>query len=90
MDTLNSLEVGLKELDAALGIKCKRFQNLVENAPSGMAMIGEDGKFLYINPKFKEMFGYDLKDIPCGRAWFQRPILIRLTGMRSYQPGSMI
>ncbi|HOJ44260.1 MAG TPA: hypothetical protein PK800_09045, partial [Syntrophorhabdaceae bacterium] len=25
-----------------------------------------------INPKFKEMFGYDLKDIPDGRTWFRK------------------
>ncbi len=28
-----------------------RFQILVENAPSGLAMIDRDGRFLYINPK---------------------------------------
>jgi len=59
------------ELDAGPGVICKRFQTYWENAPSGMAMIDKDGKFLYINPKFKEMFGYDLNDIPCGREWFR-------------------
>jgi len=59
------------ELDAGPGVICKRFQTFWENSPSGMAMIDKDGKFLYINPKFKEMFGYDLNDIPYGRDWFR-------------------
>lgn len=60
------------EIDAGPGVICKRFQTFWENAPSGMAMIDKDGKFLYINPKFKEMFGYDLVDVPCGREWFRK------------------
>lgn len=71
-DTLSGLGVGLKDLEALQGPECKRFQILVENAPSGLAMIDKDGKFLYINPKFEEMFGYDLLDIPYGRDWFRR------------------
>ncbi|HSD59131.1 MAG TPA: PAS domain S-box protein [Methanotrichaceae archaeon] len=70
VEALNNLEVDLEELDAALQAERGRFQTLAESAPFGMAMINKDGKFLYINPKFKEMFGYGLLDIPCGREWF--------------------
>ena len=34
-----------------------------------MIMIAQDGTFRHINPKFTEMFGYDLKDVPDGKRW---------------------
>jgi PAS domain S-box-containing protein len=49
-----------------------RFSILSDNAPFGMAMIDKDGKFIYINPKFKEIFGYGLSDIPDGKKWFKK------------------
>jgi two-component system, cell cycle sensor histidine kinase and response regulator CckA len=48
-----------------------RFQTLAENAPVGMVMSGSDGSFGYINQKFKDLFGYDLNDVPNGRSWFR-------------------
>ncbi len=45
---------------------------ITENVPFGLALIDTDGIFRYINPKFREMFGYDLEDIPCGREWFRK------------------
>jgi PAS domain S-box-containing protein len=50
----------------------ERLQIVSENAPMGMAMIGKDGTFKYINPRFRELFGYDLEDIPDGRTWFRK------------------
>jgi len=50
----------------------KRFQALAESSPFGMAMISQDGSFEYANPKFHEMFGYDLSEIPTGREWFRK------------------
>ena len=50
----------------------QRFSVLTENAPLGMAMIDKDGNFVYINPKFKGMFGYDLSDVPDGKTWFTK------------------
>jgi PAS domain S-box-containing protein len=37
-----------------------------------MVMIDQDGTFKYINPKFRELFGYDLTDIPDGKTWFKK------------------
>jgi PAS domain S-box-containing protein len=37
-----------------------------------MVMIDKDGAFTYINPKFRELFGYDLNDIPDGKTWFRK------------------
>ena len=47
-----------------------KFLTLSESAPFGMVMIDIKGHFTYINPKFEELFGYDMEDIPDGRAWF--------------------
>ncbi len=37
-----------------------------------MVMIDKDGTFEYINPRFRELFGYDLDDIPNGKTWFRK------------------
>jgi len=61
-----------KQAEEALRAERERFQYLSENAPFGMAMIGHDGTFKYINPKFNEIFGYDLSDVPDGKTWFRK------------------
>jgi PAS domain S-box-containing protein len=55
-----------------LSLERKRFQILTENSPFGMALIGKDGTFRYINPKFQELFGYDQSEIRYGRDWFRK------------------
>jgi len=50
----------------------EKFRVILDNAPLGMAMIGKDNAFKYINPKFKELFGYDLNDIADGKIWFRK------------------
>jgi two-component system, sporulation sensor kinase E len=37
-----------------------------------MVLIAKNGDYKYINPKFKELFGYHLEEIPNGREWFRR------------------
>ncbi len=49
-----------------------RFQVLSENTPFGLILIDNDANFRYVNPKFEELFGYDLSDVPNGREWFKR------------------
>ena len=61
-----------KQILNALRTEKQRFQTLSENAPFGMVMIDQDGTFRYINPKFKELFGYDLTDVPDGKTWFRK------------------
>lgn len=50
----------------------EKFRTLSENSPFGIALIEEDGTISYINPKFKEIFGYELKEISSGREWFRK------------------
>ena len=74
-----------------------RFRTLVELSPIGISLINPDGKYKYVNPKFTEIFGYTLQDIPNGKEWFrqaypdpkyrQRVISTWLQGLRKYQPG---
>lgn len=47
----------------------QRFMNLSEKFPLPFAISNKIGKILYINPKFIEMFGYTLEDIPTNEAW---------------------
>ncbi|MEJ2671169.1 MAG: PAS domain S-box protein [Deltaproteobacteria bacterium] len=49
-----------------------RYRSLAEAAPSGISIIGKDGRYKYLNPKFVNMFGYTLDDIPTGREWFPK------------------
>ncbi len=49
-----------------------RFRTLSENAPFGIIMIDKEGVFEYINPKFRELFGYSLDEIPNSLQWFRK------------------
>lgn len=59
------------QAEEALTTERQKFQTLTEEAPFGMAMFDKDGNFKYINHRFKEIFGYDLSDIPNRAEWFR-------------------
>lgn len=61
-----------KEAEQALWNERNRFQTLSDNAPFGIMVIDEKGNFTYLNPKFTELFGYDLRDVPNGTEWYKR------------------
>ena len=61
-----------KHAEEALRVQTEKFQMLSDSAPFGMVMIGKDGTFEYLNPKFKEILGYDLNDVPNGREWMRK------------------
>jgi len=61
-----------KKAEEAFKESEERFRVLVEESPLGVFLIDKDGYYKYINPKFIEMFGYTLKDIPTGRVWFKK------------------
>jgi sigma-54 dependent transcriptional regulator, acetoin dehydrogenase operon transcriptional activator AcoR len=62
----------LKRSQEQLRLEKQRFELLVETAPFGLVIIEQDGTFQYINPKFVEMFGYALEEIPNGSTWFRK------------------
>jgi PAS domain S-box-containing protein len=61
-----------KEGIEALSESDDRYATLIEKSPSGISMIGKDGHYKYINPKFMEMFGYNLEDVSTGKHWFEK------------------
>jgi PAS domain S-box-containing protein len=50
----------------------QRLQDIVEYAPIGLVLIDKDGNFRQTNPKFRELFGYDSREVSNGRDWFRR------------------
>jgi PAS domain S-box-containing protein len=61
-----------KKAEQALRNERNRFQTLSDNAPFGIMVIDEQGNFTYLNPKFTELFGYNLNDVPNGREWYKK------------------
>ncbi|MCX7965686.1 MAG: diguanylate cyclase [Syntrophorhabdaceae bacterium] len=59
-----------KEIEEALSNERKRFLNLVESAPFGLILVDKNGNLQYTNPKFKELFGYSIKDVSNLKNWF--------------------
>jgi two-component system, sporulation sensor kinase E len=62
----------IKNTEKALHDEKNRLISLIEYAPVGMVLIDKNGDYKYINPKFREIFGYTHQDIPNGRSWFRK------------------
>ncbi len=50
----------------------ERFRILIEQSPLGISLIDHHGRYQYVNPRFEEIFGYNLQDIPTGREWLRK------------------
>jgi PAS domain S-box-containing protein len=61
-----------KHAQEELTTERKRFRTLADYAPYGMVLFDNTGKIKYLNPRFSQLFGYELKDIPDGRTWFKK------------------
>lgn len=61
-----------KRFSAVLQIEKNKFQTLCESSPVGMAMGSADNTLQYLNPKYVELFGYDLEEIPTVAEWFNK------------------
>ena len=61
-----------KEAVQALDAEKKKFQVLVDELPLGVALVDKDGRFRYLNPRFTEIFGYDVDAIPTRQDWFEK------------------
>jgi len=60
-----------KQIEMALLESEERYRTLVEESPLGISLIGEDGRYKYVNPRFEKMFGYTIDEIPTGQDWFR-------------------
>jgi len=76
MDTvgkaLQSMVVNLKNSFEVVQTSEQRFRNWVLHAPVGLSIISKGGIYEYVNPKFTEIFGYTLEDIPKGKTWLEK------------------
>jgi PAS domain S-box-containing protein len=61
---------GQERYGGALRKDSIKFESLSKYAPYGLVLIAPDGTFLYVNPRFRELFGYDPAEIPNGKRWF--------------------
>ncbi len=59
-----------KMTEEALNESEERFRYMAESSPFPLAIFDASGRYEYINPKFTEIFGYTLKEIPTGKEWF--------------------
>ncbi len=59
-----------KRAEAALMESEERFRTLAEVAPFGLVVMSADEQTEYLNPKFTELFGYSVEDLPDLDAWF--------------------
>ena len=57
--------------EKALRIETERLHALSHHSPLGMLMVTRSGRFEYLNPRFSEMVGYSLKDVPDLNTWFE-------------------
>jgi PAS domain S-box-containing protein len=67
---LESTKAELKQVQELLQKERETFFPILHKAPYGIALLGKDGKFIYINPAFTNITGYTLEDISSGRDWF--------------------
>jgi len=61
-----------KQAEEELRREKENFRILVEESPLGISLIDENGRYKYISPRFIEVFGYTLDDIPTGAEWFAK------------------
>jgi PAS domain S-box-containing protein len=64
---LRDSQEGLRESEG-------RLRGLFDHVPVGLSILSRKGKYEYINPKFVEIFGYTLEDVPTGKNWFEKAL----------------
>jgi PAS domain S-box-containing protein len=67
---LAALKKRVAELEQTLQSERDTFGTIIQKSPYGILLIGEKGKYLYINPEFVRITGYALEDVPTGKEWF--------------------
>jgi PAS domain S-box-containing protein len=61
-----------KRMEISLSQGEDQFRILAESAPYGISIMAPNLTFEYLNPKFSEIFGYTIRDLPNKRTWFQK------------------
>lgn len=60
-----------KAAEEALRQSERRFRAMVERAPLGIVIVDATFSLEYVNPRFVEMFGYAMRDIPDYQSWLR-------------------
>lgn len=60
------------KMEKALTESEERFRYTAEFSPFPLSIIDQNGQYEYINPRYSEIFGYSLDDVPNGKTWFMR------------------
>jgi len=55
-----------RQAEEALRESEEKFRTLVEESPLGISLIQRDGRYTYVNPAFRKLFGYTIEDISTG------------------------
>lgn len=58
--------------DQSLRESEERFSRIASTNPHPISIIDSFGRYIYLSPRFTELFGYTLDDIPTGREWFMQ------------------
>jgi PAS domain S-box-containing protein len=66
-----SFFLGKKRSDLEQHQSERRLQEVIATLPMAAAIIGRDGRYLFVNLMFTRLFGYTLDDISSGRDWFR-------------------
>jgi PAS domain S-box-containing protein len=61
-----------KQAEEGVRISERRFRRLMENIPLGILVIREDQTFEYLNPRFTQIFGYSMEDLPHMQNWLEK------------------
>ncbi|HMK54731.1 MAG TPA: PAS domain S-box protein [Methanobacteriaceae archaeon] len=61
-----------KEIEDNFLAEKSKLKTITDNSPFGLVLIDSNGNYSYINPKFEEITGYTIEDIPNGKEWFKR------------------
>ncbi|HUL23924.1 MAG TPA: methyl-accepting chemotaxis protein [Thermodesulfobacteriota bacterium] len=69
---LQSMIINLKNSVEAVQASEQKFRDLATQAPIGLSILDKGGIYEYVNPKFTEIFGYTLDDIPKGKDWLEK------------------
>ncbi|MFH0821526.1 MAG: PAS domain S-box protein [Pseudomonadota bacterium] len=72
-----------KKAEAEIKESEERFRTLAETGPFGLVVIAADGRTEYVNPKFTEITGYTIEDLPDTEAWFGKVYLDDRSGGRA-------
>ncbi len=71
-ESANDMVENRRRAEKALRESEEKFRMLVEQSPLGISLIGEDSRYKYVNPRFVEIFGYTIDDVPTGIEWFNK------------------